>query len=160
MIEAKLPKNVWTYAVRAASYIRNRRYQARVKMTPFQMLTGRKPQANKMAEFGTKCFGYSLHKKKLDERCQEGIFIGFDNRSPAYLREENVVRKYRTVSFGKPMNNEPKFSDDEDDVAMAPRTAENQTPVATANNSGNAAPVFKGTNSAKLQKMLQLERFL
>ena len=42
LLEAKLPKNLWTYAVLSATYIRNRCYNRRLKMTPFEALTGKK----------------------------------------------------------------------------------------------------------------------
>ena len=48
LFEAKLPKFLWNYAVRAAAYIRNRCYSPRLGKTPFVMLTSRKPKLENM----------------------------------------------------------------------------------------------------------------
>ena len=45
---------------------------------------------------------YVQHKKKLDERCQEGRFVWFDVSSPSYLVYfplKNAVRKVRCAEF-------------------------------------------------------------
>ena len=105
ILESGLPKNMWTYAVRYAAYIRNRCYSSRLGKTPHEVYTGKQPNVNKMVSFGSKCFAYQEHKRKLDDRCREGIFLGFDNRSPAYLvyhKDQNVIYRYRTVNFSKP----------------------------------------------------------
>lgn len=38
-----------------------------------------------MKEFGSVCYAYRQNKKKLDSRCEKGIFVGYDKNSPAYL---------------------------------------------------------------------------
>ena len=35
--------------------------------------------------FGTSCFCYVQNKTKLELRCEKGIFVGYDQQSPAYL---------------------------------------------------------------------------
>ena len=56
-----------------------------------------------MVPFGTKCFVYvENHKRKLDDRFQKGVFVGYDCESPAYLvynRSTCVVRKSQNVKF-------------------------------------------------------------
>ena len=42
------------------------------------------------------------HKKKLDDRCKKGIFLGYDKGSPAYLvyfPESQKIMKHRCVRF-------------------------------------------------------------
>ena len=43
LIEAKLPKYLWTYEVLTASYIRNRCYNVRLHKTPYEAFIGVKP---------------------------------------------------------------------------------------------------------------------
>ena len=101
--ESGLPKNLWTYAVMASAYIRNRCYCQRIQQTPFYMFSDKKPNLNNMHIFGRKCFVYeTLPKKKLDARSREGIFVGYDKGSPAYLvyhPDTKNVKKYRCVKF-------------------------------------------------------------
>jgi len=102
LLDAKLPKELWTYAVMTAAYIRNHCYNPRTKQTAFYMLTGRKPDLRNMHVFGTTCFGYEQNKTKLDARCKKGVFVGYDKNSPAYLvyhSDTNDVRRCRCVKF-------------------------------------------------------------
>lgn len=41
LLEAYLPKTLWTYAVMASAYIRNRCFNSRLGKTPFEALTGK-----------------------------------------------------------------------------------------------------------------------
>ena len=107
LVESGMPKNLWAYAARAAAFIRNRCFNPRTQKTAYESFTLRKPKVNKMEVFGKMCFAYVQHKKKLDERCQEGRFVGFDVSSPSYLVYfplENAVRKVRCVEFGENSN--------------------------------------------------------
>ena len=122
LLESGLPKNLWTYAVRAAAFTRNRCYNPRTGKTPFEMLTGCKPNINKLEIFGSKCFAYIQKKKKLDDRSQEGKFVGFDNKSPAYLvyfPSENKVSRVRCVNFSASQNIPCEMN--EDDYLFYPR---------------------------------------
>ena len=102
LIESGLPKKLWTYAVMTAAHIRNRVYNQRIKDTPYNKLTGKKPALSKLHVFGTVCFGNVHEKKKLDPRSRKGYFVGYDKYSRAYLiyyPESNSVMKNATVSF-------------------------------------------------------------
>ena len=101
----------------AAAYIRNRCYQQRTKQTAYFILTGRKPNLGNMYTFGSTCFIYDVKpKSKLDPRSREGVFIGYDRETPAYLiyfaDSKQIVRR-RCVKF---INNSSRYSgwDDED----------------------------------------------
>ena len=52
LLEAKLQKFMWTYAVMAAAYIKNRCFNARLTKTPYEALTGFKPNLSNMHVFG------------------------------------------------------------------------------------------------------------
>ena len=43
LIESDLPERLWKYAVMTAAHIRNRVYNQRIKDTPYNKLTGKKP---------------------------------------------------------------------------------------------------------------------
>ena len=85
LLEAKLQKSMWPYAVMAAAYIRNRCFNVRLGKTPYEALTGSKPNLSNMHIFGCTCYAYTQNAKKLDPRSKKGIFVGYDKGSPAYL---------------------------------------------------------------------------
>ena len=66
LLEAKLPKDLWTYAVLSATDIRNRCYNRRLEMTPFEAFAGTKLNVKNMNIFGTTCYAYIQDKQKLD----------------------------------------------------------------------------------------------
>ena len=103
LIESKLPLYLWTYAVMAAVYIRNRCYSQRTKQTPYYMLTGKQPNISNMHVFGTICYGrQSVGVKKLDPRCDKGVFLGYDKKTPGYLvyyPDKNRISTHRVVTF-------------------------------------------------------------
>ena len=77
LLESKLPKCLWPYAVMTAAYIRNRCYNPRVDKTAFEAFTNEKPNVKNMHIFGSICCAYVQKKRKLDARCQQGIFVGY-----------------------------------------------------------------------------------
>ena len=122
LFEGKLPKPMWPYAVMAAAYVRNRCYQQRLKQTAYFALTGNKPDVSNMHPFGSTCFVYEVnHKSKLDARSKQGIFVGYDRETPAYLvyfPDEEKVLKRRVVKFVKnsTVGSAPGWADDSDHV--------------------------------------------
>ena len=102
LIDDKLPKMLWTYAVMTAAYIRNRCFNDRLGKTPYEALTGLRPNLNSMHVFGSVCYAYIQNPKKLDPRSRQGIFVGYDKSSPAYLvyyPASMKVEKVRCVKF-------------------------------------------------------------
>ena len=96
LLEANLPKQLGPYAVLASAYIRNRCYNSRLGKTPFEALTGKRPNIGNMRVFGSTCFAYVQNAKKLDARSKNGVFMGYDKESPAYVvyyPEENKVER-------------------------------------------------------------------
>ena len=83
LIESKLPKYLWTYAVMTAAHIRNRMYCQRTQDTPYHMLTGKQPSISKLHLFGSVCYANIHDKKKLDPRSEKGYFIGYNKYSPS-----------------------------------------------------------------------------
>ena len=102
LLDSKLPDRLWNHAVQTAAYVRNRCYSRRTGKTPYEMLTGKKPDMSKLQKFGSMCFAYTQEKGKLDPRCEQGLFIGYDKNSPAYLvyfPDSEKVQKSRLVKF-------------------------------------------------------------
>eukprot|EP00794_Sanderia_malayensis_P006415 gene6415-7146_t len=119
LIESNLPKTLWTYAVMTAAFIRNRCFNPRLDKTPYEALTGKKPDLSNMHIFGSIGYAYVQNAKKLDARSKEGIFVGYDKGSPAYLvyyPESNEVRRVRCVKFSKQMFHENRTPTHEDDI--------------------------------------------
>ena len=101
-LESKLPKYLWTYSLMSTVYIRNRCFNNRLGITPYEVFTGRRPNVSNMYIFGSTCYAYVQEKKKLDARSSKGIFVGYDKSSPSYLvyfPESDVIKKVRCVRF-------------------------------------------------------------
>ena len=105
LLESKLPKSLWPYAIMTAAYVRNRCYQRRLKQTAYYSMTGRKPNLSNMYPFGSTCYVYDVQpKSKLDPRSKEGVLVGYDRESPSYLvyfQDTGKVVKRRNVKFIK-----------------------------------------------------------
>ena len=127
LIQAKLDKVFWPYAVMTASYIRNRCFNERIQQTPFQALTKKRPNLANMAFFGSECFAYSQKKTKIGPRCEKGVFLGYDKESPAYIvyfpRDDKIAR-VRNVKFSNKIRNETaelSLSENEESDEFIPR---------------------------------------
>lgn len=108
LIDAELPKQFWTYAVMTSAHIRNRCYNPRTGKTPYECLTGIKPNLSNMHVFGSVCYAYVQNTTKLDPRAEKGIFVGYDRSSPAFLvycPQAKTVRKVRCVKFTENFDN-------------------------------------------------------
>ena len=102
LLDSNLPKNLWPYALATSGYTRNRCYQKRTDSTPYELFTGRRPNSSGMAAFGSKVFVLVEKRRKLDDRSLEGVFVGYDRDSPAYLiydRNTGAVKKSMNVKF-------------------------------------------------------------
>ena len=121
LIEKGLPKVLWPLAVQAAAHIRNRCYNDRIKSTPYFMMTGRKPNLSKMWIFGSDCYAYKHDHKKLDPRCEKGMFVGYSKNSPAYLvynAQTGKISKHRLVKFVRKNSTEKLTQTDEDEFEV------------------------------------------
>ena len=136
VIENNLPKSLRTYAVMTAAVIRNRCFNNRLKQTPYYMITRRKPDLSKMNIFGSTCYAYK-NLKKLDPKCEKGIFVGYDRNSPAYLvfyPENNRVLKDRLIKFISNVTNQQTQTyptDDDDDYFPQKKYVQNNTSATT-----------------------------
>ena len=62
IIDAELPKQLWTCAVMTSAYIRNRCYNPRARKTPYEYLKGIKLNLSNMHRFDTVCYAYVQNK--------------------------------------------------------------------------------------------------
>ena len=118
LIQSRLPKKLWNYAVRISAHIRNRCFNRRTEKTPFEMFTLKKPDISNMHIFGSTCFAYIQNPSKLEPRSEKGIFIGYDPQSPAYLiyfPESEEIKRVRSVIFHEttPLNASDEFKKEE-----------------------------------------------
>ena len=105
LIQAKLPKRYWVRALSTAAHIRNLTITANSQgKSPFELFTGKPPRRNHLRVFG--CTAYVMKRKinlrKLDSRSVKAKFIGYDDRSTAYILQEfdsKKVIKARNVIF-------------------------------------------------------------
>ena len=83
---SKLPKSLWTEALKTAVYILNRVPTKAVSKTPFELFKGWKPSLQHMRIWGcpSEIRVYNPQEKKLDPRTISGYFVGYAERSKAY----------------------------------------------------------------------------
>ena len=106
--DANLSKNLWTYAVPHAQYLRNRSYQRRTNKTSYELLTNHKPDMRLIYTFGAPCTYYNEgHKLKLDARGYEGIYLGINTTSQSYYvlktNQQVVTSRNVTVNSTSPL---------------------------------------------------------
>ena len=86
LLDCSLPKNMWGEAINHANRLKNLSpTQVLVKTTPYEKLYGRKPDLTKFRTFGsTVDVCITKPKKKLENRGQRGIFVGFAHNNIDY----------------------------------------------------------------------------
>ena len=101
--ESGVSKGLWPYALLHAGYLMNRRPNHRVGVTPLQAATETRPNLKKLETFGVVVHSYVHgHKKKFDDKTEEGIFVGYDRKSPGifvYSPATRSVKSRRLVVF-------------------------------------------------------------
>ena len=159
LVESSLPKELWTYAVMTAAVIRNRCFNNRLKQTPYYMLTGRKPNLSKMGVFGSACYAYRYDRKKLDSKCEKGIFVGYDKNSPSYLvyyPDRERVLKHRLVKFVTKCVTEHQTQTDQS-VIDGDFSGERYIPTVPTGNSVNQTPEESEESQADAQGGTQIK---
>lgn len=84
LIESDLPKELGNYTVMASAVICNRCFNNHLEHTPHYMLTGKTPDLSKM-KVCISVLSIQNKIKKLESRCDEGIFVGCNEGSQSYL---------------------------------------------------------------------------
>jgi len=86
--EYNVPKYFWADAVSTACYVLNRMLiRPILKITPYELFKGRKPNVAHLKIFGCTCFVLNNGKENLgrfDSKGDEAIFLGYSLTSKAY----------------------------------------------------------------------------
>ena len=85
--EYKSPHSFWTEAVNTACHASNRLFlRSILEKTPYELLTGNKPNVKYFRVFGCKCFILNKRERlgKFQSKTTEGIFVGYGSNSHAY----------------------------------------------------------------------------
>ena len=97
---AELGAEFWSYALIYAVYIKNRIYHSSIKCTPYEKMTGNKPDLSHLRIFGCRVFAKNPGKRpnKLDHHSSKGIFLGFtaSTKNTHYLDESTGNIKQAT----------------------------------------------------------------
>ena len=107
--EKCLPKNLWAEVVACTTYLLTRCPLKSVKnMTPQEAWNGYKPSVSHLRIFG--CFAYAqvpeTKRKKLDDRGEKCIFIGYSEESKAY-------KLYNPLTYKVVVSRDVIFSEEE-----------------------------------------------
>ena len=114
-----LPKHFWAEAVATACYVLNRvSIRPLTKNTSYELFIGRKPNISYFRVFGSKCFILNTKDQlgKFDPKSDEGIFIGYSERSKAYRifnKRTNTIEETLHVSFDENFNQISSNKDDD-----------------------------------------------
>ena len=96
--------------------------------------------------FGLQCFAYVHGTKKLDPKGKQGLFVGYDSKSPAYLvyyPDADRVQRVRLIqmvtnSSSNQGTQTPGNYESEDEIPIKKGIeAQNQTEIETEENPGN-----------------------
>jgi hypothetical protein len=87
LAEFKSPYNFWGEAISTACYSSNRLFLYKgLNMTPYEIVTGSKPNIKYFRVFGCKCFflRQGVRLGKFDPKALEGIFVCYGDESHTY----------------------------------------------------------------------------
>ncbi len=85
--EYKSPHSFWAEAVNTACHASNRLFLRTIlEKTPYELLSGNKPNVKYFRVFGCKCFILNKRERlgKFQSKTIEGIFVGYGSNSHAY----------------------------------------------------------------------------
>jgi hypothetical protein len=104
LIQSGLPKFLWAEAARFVVWLRNRTTTKVLgNMTPYERLTGQKPNLAGVPEWGQRVWVHDDSGTKLDGRASEARWVGYDEDSThahrVYLPDTHRVSVERNVRF-------------------------------------------------------------
>jgi len=122
--------------VNTTCYVQNRIYiRPILEKTAYEHFKGRRPNISYFNQFGCTCYilNNKLYLKKFDAKAQRGIFLGYSERSKAYIvyhSETLCVEESMHVKFDdkEPGNEIPEQDESYADIQVTEDTPEsNQT---------------------------------
>ena len=104
ILSAKLPLNLWRYALLTACHVHNRIHSKKIKVSPYELWNGRKPNLDFIKVWGCLAFYRVVDPKrtKLGPRVMKSVFVGYAENSKAYRLldlNSNIVLESRDVVF-------------------------------------------------------------
>jgi transposase InsO family protein len=85
LLESKLPKYLWGYAIQHANYIKNRMHtRALPDKTPFEMVHRKKPDLHPIHVWGQQVFVKVKQGDKLSPRAEAARWIGYSGQSDGH----------------------------------------------------------------------------
>jgi len=130
--ENNLAKHVWTEAVNTTCYVQNRIYiRPILEKNAYELFKGRRPNISFFHQFGCTCYilNNKLYLKKFDAKAQREIFLGYSERSKAYIvynSETLCVEESMHVKFydKEPGSETPEQDEDFTDIQVTEDTSE------------------------------------
>ena len=105
LLDSKLPKYLWGYAILHANYMKNRRHtHALPNQTPYEMVHQKKPDLHTTHEWGSVIYVKIDEKDKLSARAKTAKWIGFSSQSDRhciYWPKSHKISIKRNILFDK-----------------------------------------------------------
>ena len=122
ILSVKLPLNLWRYALLTACHVHNRIHFKNIKLSPYELWNGRKPNFEYIKVWGCLAFYRVVDPKgtKLGPRAMKSVFVGYAKNLKAYRLlglSSNIVVESRDVEFIV-----DKFSKDSMDALIPTQT--------------------------------------
>lgn len=104
LAQSDLPSSLWAEAASTAVYLRNRVPKKGLKITPYEIFVGRKPNVSHIVPFGTRVHSLINDRRlgKFDPKTEPGFVIGFTprmNTYRVYIPLRNIVKTSSDVIF-------------------------------------------------------------
>jgi hypothetical protein len=102
LAEFKSPYKFWAKAINTACHATNRLYLRKdLNTTPYEILTGNKPNIKYFRVFGCKCFYLKegVHLSRFDSKALEGIFVGYAVESHTFRIFDKESARVVEISY-------------------------------------------------------------
>lgn len=111
LIQANLPACLWPFALKHVIYVRNRVQHSTLKTSPFESITGTRPNLKNVRVFGCKAYVLRLPKgTKFTSRAIEGIYLEtLEHGIYKILVSDNDSSNYRIIESRHVTFNEEEF---------------------------------------------------
>ncbi|KAJ2918787.1 hypothetical protein MD484_g1572, partial [Candolleomyces efflorescens] len=104
LLQAHLPPSLWAEAIRFSIWLHNRQFTNAIPTlkTPFEVVTGKRPNFTKIRPWGSTVLVKNLNAGKLESRVREGRYLGPDEESAGYRiywEDRRTITVEREVFF-------------------------------------------------------------
>jgi transposase InsO family protein len=119
LFSSKASDDLWDEAIVTASYLRNRRPAKGIPSTPYERLTGVKPDISHLRTFDARAYVKRHDINQLEARCSPGLILGYAAPSKAYrvlLDDGRIVTSTNAVVHEGEIRLDDSGDDREDSV--------------------------------------------